>query len=83
MLKKSLTTLAAGALLAASSAATAQSAVVSAPQPAIETVGEAGENRLMGGDVATTLGVLFGIFVLVIFVWGSGDGDGDDEPISP
>lgn len=82
MLKKTLTILAAGALLAASSAATAQSAAApAAPEPAVETVGTAGENRLMGRDVATTLGVLFGIFVLVIFIWSGGDVD--EEPISP
>lgn len=80
MLKKTLTTLAAGALLAASSVATAQAAPV-APEPAIETVGAAGENELMGQSVATTIGVIFGIFVIVLFIWGSGDGN--EEPISP
>lgn len=82
MLKKTLTTLAAGALLAASSVATAQSAAApAAPEPAVETVGTAGENRLMGQDTATTLGILFGIFVIVLFIWGAGD---DNEgPVSP
>lgn len=82
MLKKTLTTLAAGALLAASSVATAQSvAAPVAPEPAVETVGTDGENGLMGQDVATTLGVLFGIFVIIIFIWGKGSGD--EDPISP
>ena len=74
---KPITSLVAGALLVASTAAIAQSAPAPAPQPAVETVDEG--SALMGDEVATTLGVLFGIFVLVLFIWGQED----EGPLSP
>ena len=75
MKRKIFTSLVAGALLAASSAGVAQTAA--APEPAFETV--SAENRL-SDEAATTLGVLFGIFVVIIFIWGAG---GSDDPLSP
>ena len=74
---KPLTSLVAGALLVASSAAVAQSTAVSAPEPAVERIDEG--SALAGDEVATTLGVLFALFVLVLFIWG----EGNEDPLSP
>jgi hypothetical protein len=72
---KTLSALVAVALLGASTAAAAQTTPAPAPQPAMETIEEGSAL-----NSAETLGIVFGLIVLVILIWQLGDKD-EVDPI--
>ncbi|HEX8667971.1 MAG TPA: hypothetical protein VF727_06320 [Allosphingosinicella sp.] len=81
---KPLTSMVAGALLLASTATAAQATrPVLAPEPAKEArLGTNGESKMFTPEIDTAIGVLFGLFVIIILIWAM-KGDGDETPISP